>query len=329
MDCKNQLHNPAQQSRQRQIFFVAGLAVFFSGLIYYATFRSSIPWPGYLLNLDWAQNSALSDTTQGSYPSFAFCASFGLWAMALFSPRRNATMIAIGSVFGIAILLEASVGTFDKLDVLAAFIGSTIAALSALFTFGGSQASNDSTSQWHIRTKGFAMVSVATFCASASHVTDHYYGENCVRWDANGYCIEEAVQARAIYLSYADLRSAVQTEEARELSSVSRIYLYKNYLFINEKNEGIHVIDNTTPTSPKQISFIAIPGNTELSIRSDNLYADSYIDLVTLNVSDINNITEVSREESIFPYDAFQNIPYNVQINDPIDSTRGVVIGYR
>lgn len=329
MNWQEQVHTRSKQPHQRRLFFVSGLSVFISALIYYATFRSHIPWPGYLLNLNSAHYPAWADITAGGYPSFAFCLSFGLWAMAIFPARRTLSFIAIGSVLSIALVLEVSMGTFDRVDVLGAFIGTSIAALCALFASNEvPQIDENSIAHWHNRAKGLIMLSVAAFCASASHVTDHYR-DDCIRFDANGNCIEVAQQARAVYLSYTDLRSAVKTEPVRELSSVSRIYLYKNYLFINEKNEGIHVIDNTTPTSPKQISFIAIPGNTEISIRSDNLYADSYIDLVTLNVSDINNITEVSREESIFPYDAFQNIPSNIRLNDPIDSTRGVVIGYR
>ena len=55
------------------------------------------------------------------------------------------------------------------------------------------------------------------------------------------------------------------------------------------------------------------------------------MDLVTLDLNDPANVTEIARQQDIFPYDAFQNIPYNVgfrssDINDP---TRGVVVGYR
>jgi len=105
--------------------------------------------------------------------------------------------------------------------------------------------------------------------------------------------------------------------------------LYKNYIFANEPNQGLHIIDNRIPTSPVEVGFIAIPGNQEVAIKEDALYADSYVDLVTLDISDINNIVEVSREEDIFPYNARQNIPRNVSLTSVVDKDRGVVVGYQ
>jgi len=77
------------------------------------------------------------------------------------------------------------------------------------------------------------------------------------------------------------------------------------------------------------LGFIEIPGNTEVAIREDNLYADSYIDLVTIDVSDIVNIREIARSEDSFPYNARQNIPGNINLVGAIDSSRGVVVGYQ
>jgi len=65
-------------------------------------------------------------------------------------------------------------------------------------------------------------------------------------------------------------------------------------------------------------------------VKDDYLYADSYVDLVTLNLADTDNITEVAREQDIFPYDAFQNIPYNVDFDfGVVDRSNGVVVGYK
>jgi hypothetical protein len=71
-------------------------------------------------------------------------------------------------------------------------------------------------------------------------------------------------------------------------------------LLINEPGKGIHVINNLNPESPEMVSFINIPGNYDLAVRGDVLYADSYVDLVALNISDMQNIREVNRLEDIF-----------------------------
>ena len=66
-----------------------------------------------------------------------------------------------------------------------------------------------------------------------------------------------------------------------------------------------------------------------MSIRSNYLYADSYTDLVTIDISDPQNVMEVDRDIDIFPYDAYQNIPDDVYFGyDDIDELRGVVVSY-
>jgi len=68
----------------------------------------------------------------------------------------------------------------------------------------------------------------------------------------------------------------------------------------------------------------------DVEIRGNRLYADSFIDLVTLDISNPNAVTEVSRVESVFPYDAEQALPYNVRLqNGSVNRRRGVVISYK
>lgn len=56
-------------------------------------------------------------------------------------------------------------------------------------------------------------------------------------------------------------------------------------MYINERFEGIHVIDNRDPSSPQNVAFLDIPGNIDLAVNGDALYADSYVDLVTIDIS--------------------------------------------
>jgi len=65
-------------------------------------------------------------------------------------------------------------------------------------------------------------------------------------------------------------------------------------------HKGIHVIDNTDPENPIQESFIPIPGNIDLVIKENKLIADNYIDLITLDITDPNQVNLISREEDVF-----------------------------
>jgi len=71
-------------------------------------------------------------------------------------------------------------------------------------------------------------------------------------------------------------------------------------LIVNEKYEGIHMYNNTDPESPEYVGFISIPGNLDVSIKDDIMYADSYVDLLTIDVSDLKDPKFVTREEEVF-----------------------------
>ena len=104
------------------------------------------------------------------------------------------------------------------------------------------------------------------------------------------------------YLSYDDLRSAVKMTSARELNNPGKIYFKDQYIFINEKMEGVHVYDVSDPANVVNKGFITIPGNVDIAIKDNILYADSYVDLVSIDISDFSKIAEVGRVKKIFPY---------------------------
>ncbi len=125
-----------------------------------------------------------------------------------------------------------------------------------------------------------------------------------------------------VYMSYADMRNGVKTGAAQPLKTPGKIYLKGNYIFVNEIGQGIHVIDNTNPSSPQNIAFITIPGNIDLATNGNTLFADSYIDLLSFNISNINNITLANRVQGALPYNCSSN-------GYLADSTQGVVTSWQ
>ncbi len=129
-----------------------------------------------------------------------------------------------------------------------------------------------------------------------------------------------------VYLSYDDLRSAVRDTTPKEISYPGKIYLYNDYIFVNEVREGIHVINNSDPAHPVVESFIQIPGNVDMAIKNNILYADSYVDLVALDISDLGNISELARFEDIFTWDI---PPYESGTRvGTVDPSLGVVVDW-
>jgi hypothetical protein len=146
----------------------------------------------------------------------------------------------------------------------------------------------------------------------------------------SGYGTNEAAVPRAIrpiYLPYAELRKPISVEPDHPLKNFGKIYVYGPYLFINSRNQGIYIFDNTDPTQPVYRSFLKIPGNVDIAVKDGILYADSYVDLVAVDLRDATQIHELARFTDVFPYDGYQNVPEGVYF-DSIDSSRGVVVGY-
>lgn len=118
------------------------------------------------------------------------------------------------------------------------------------------------------------------------------------------YTVQEPV-----YMLRKDLRNSVKVSEPRVLQEPGKIYAKGTFLFINELNKGIHIVDNSTPAYPKIINFIEIPGNVDMAVKDNILYADSYIDLVALDINNPMDVKLVKRIENIFPV-------YNTVVND-------------
>jgi len=129
-------------------------------------------------------------------------------------------------------------------------------------------------------------------------------------------------------MSYVELRGAIKASKDHPLTKTGKIYVYGNLLLVNTPNQGIHVYDNTDNTRPVHRAYINIPGNLDIAVKNGYLYVDSYIDLVTIDIRDLDNITEVDRELQVFPYDPYQNIPQGVYLG-PVDPKFGVVVGYK
>lgn len=112
----------------------------------------------------------------------------------------------------------------------------------------------------------------------------------------------EFVYFEPVYTTVEELRSSIALTEPQPLEEVGKIYIKDNLLYVNEPGEGIHIINNQNPANPLPIKFLKIPGNYELAIKGNTLYADSYVDLVAFDISNPNSITEKGRLMGVFKH---------------------------
>ncbi|MDX9848015.1 MAG: hypothetical protein RBT74_13615 [Tenuifilaceae bacterium] len=129
-----------------------------------------------------------------------------------------------------------------------------------------------------------------------------------------------------VYMSFAEFRSSFKKSNAEEISQLGKMYFKDGYLFVNDYGKGIHVIDNSDPSNPQKIAFYEILGNVDLAIRGNILFADSYIDLVAIDITDVNNPIEVSRLENVFPEIAPEGDSWYPYAN--VDRSKGVIVGW-
>jgi hypothetical protein len=104
-----------------------------------------------------------------------------------------------------------------------------------------------------------------------------------------------------VYKTLTQIRASVKAEAPRPLQKTGKVYVYGNYVLLNEPNKGIHVINNSNPSSPQNISFINIPGNNDLAVKDGYLYADCFGDLAVIDIRNAANPVKEKIVTGVFP----------------------------
>ena len=108
-------------------------------------------------------------------------------------------------------------------------------------------------------------------------------------WGNNSIMPDEIHQGyRPVYGSVQ--QKQITLKSFQTIKNPGKIYVYGNYLLVNEKQKGIHIIDNSNPTQPQFVGFIEILGNSDMAIKDDVLYADHLGNLVALKHPGFNSI---------------------------------------
>lgn len=134
--------------------------------------------------------------------------------------------------------------------------------------------------------------------------------------------------AKPLTISLSEFKNDISILPPKFIEESGKIYAYKDYIFINDKYEGIHIIDNTDPNTPKKIAYLKIAGNVDISIKDDFLYADSITDLVVLDISDMDNIKEVKRLENVLQNNVIWPVDVDFVEYEGIDSSKEIIVGW-
>ncbi len=105
-----------------------------------------------------------------------------------------------------------------------------------------------------------------------------------------------------VFLERAAFEASVTLNETKPIINSGKIYVVEDLLFVNEKNEGFHIIDNTDPENPLPIAFINAPGATDLAIKNNIFFINQAVDLIAVSYTRESNTLIVSKRiRNVFP----------------------------
>ena len=107
---------------------------------------------------------------------------------------------------------------------------------------------------------------------------------------------------RPVYKTSEEVRQNIKSSTPISVTNPGKLFYRNGYVFLNEINKGVHIIDISKPSQPKVVAFVNIPGAVDLAVRSNILYADMYTDLVALDISDPLNTKVTSIVDGVFPH---------------------------
>lgn len=115
-----------------------------------------------------------------------------------------------------------------------------------------------------------------------------------------GTVIITYTKATAVYGDLDEIRSTPLNGQIQDIINPGKVHVGNDYLLIGEETKGVHVFDNTDPSSPTKTGFINILGNREFYVENDFLYADNYYDMVKIDISNPMSPLLVNRVEDVY-----------------------------
>jgi hypothetical protein len=110
-----------------------------------------------------------------------------------------------------------------------------------------------------------------------------------------------------VYQSKEVALANIKSSTSQTIESPGKIFIYGNYIFLNEMDKGVHIIDNSNPSNPLIKAFISIPGNVDIAVKGNTLYADMYSDLLSIDITDPLNAKLLKNVANVFPERSYTN----------------------
>jgi len=130
---------------------------------------------------------------------------------------------------------------------------------------------------------------------------------------------------KPVYVSLAELQD-IRNEAPRPIQLSGTIFLKDTLLFILEQRKGIHVFNLKDSLNTVNLAFLKIPAITDFVVSGNLIYADSWKDLVVIDISNLQQISETARITNVIT-PALYPLLYNGYF-ECADESKGAIIDW-
>ena len=122
-----------------------------------------------------------------------------------------------------------------------------------------------------------------------------FYGD-CNEYEDYEYPFEPVYMEREIF------ENSVVLKEGQPIQKSGKIYIYEDFIFVNDVYKGFHIYNNEDPSNPVLIHFLEVPGATDIAIKNDVVYINQATDLIAVEVDwDLLSVNISKRLVNTFP----------------------------
>jgi hypothetical protein len=157
-------------------------------------------------------------------------------------------------------------------------------------------------------------------------------GSNCYRNDSNSRrWLANNTAYKPVYAVNGDLNALIRNTPSKPIQSAGKLYLYKQYLLVAEPFLGVHIFDNSNPSSPVGLGFIEIPGAQDVLMREHYLYADYLGQMAIIDIENISapRLVQKVKTQSL---EFTESPPVSANVGytyfECVDPSKGVVVGW-
>ncbi|WP_440906488.1 hypothetical protein ACMZOO_19150 (plasmid) [Catenovulum sp. SX2] len=229
-------------------------------------------------------------------------------------------------------------GTFNLLDIVAACLAAALTG----FYLNFQQNSNRRTSAFSIGLQ-LPIVLIGSLGITGSLIIDNCEYPNGKRTSCEVkplYMPWDKIRKRnQVYFSADNANTETQSainegaliREYQEIHTPGKIYLFNDYLFVNDRFKGIYIFDNTDQTNPKYLAYVSVVGATDMEVLNGVMYVNSFTDIVAIELA---SPFSYQRSENLLPYPNAENwLPSNAYFSNKgerieINENKGMVVGY-